>query len=136
MAKNGKTLISRAKPEIKNNFNIGTKKTSDFSIKAEKGAINVIEAIEGQLVTEKAKEEPNISNGYVVSDVDRDVLKISVINRYEESKPSIGFIKNFGIKEGAIASSVAHDSHNIIAVGVSDNDICNAVNLIIQNKGG
>lgn len=136
VAKKGKSLIPRIKPEIKNNFNIGPKKPSDFTIKVEKGRINVIVAIEGQLVTEKAKEEPNISNGYVVSDVDRDILKISVVNRYKETKPSVAFIKNFGLKEGAIASSVAHDSHNIIAVGVCDEDICDAVNLIVENKGG
>jgi adenine deaminase len=61
---------------------------------------------------------------------------MTVVNRYKNSKPSIAFIKNFGIKEGAIASSVGHDSHNIIAIGVSDEDLCKAVNLIIANKGG
>jgi len=98
--------------------------------------INVIVAIDGQLITEKSKEKPKVSNGYAVSDVDRDILKIVVVNRYKKAKPSVAFIKNFGLKEGAIASSVAHDSHNIIAVGVSDEDICRAVNLIVKNKGG
>jgi len=136
VAKKGKSLIPRSKPEIKNNFNISQKKPSDFAIQAEKGKINVIVAVEGQLVTEKSKEEPNISNGFVVSDVDSDILKISVVNRYKQSKPSVGLIKNFGLKKGAIASSVTHDSHNIIAVGVSDKDICDAVNLIVENNGG
>ena len=136
VANKGNCLIQRIKPEIKNNFNISPKKPIDFAIKAENGKINVIEAIEGQLITNKIRKEPLISNGNVVSNVDENILKITVINRYKESKPSIGFIKNFGLKEGAIASSVAHDSHNIIAVGVNDDDICNAVNMIIKNKGG
>lgn len=136
VAGKGKSFIPRTKPEIKNNFNIGLKKPSDFAIKTETGKINVIVAVEGQLVTEKSKEKPKVSNGYAVSDVDRDILKIVVVNRYKEAKPSVAFIKNFGLKEGAIASSVAHDSHNIIAVGVSDEDICRAVNLIVKNKGG
>ena len=136
VARKGKSLISKIKPKIKNNFKISIKKPSDFSIKASKQKINVIVAIEGQLITEKSIEEPIVSNGYIASDPKRDLLKITVVNRYKKSKPSVAFIKNFGIKDGAIASSVAHDSHNIIAVGVSDKDICNAVNLIIKDKGG
>ena len=72
----------------------------------------------------------------MVSNTNSDILKITVVNRYKDEKPSVAFIKNFGLKEGAIASSVGHDSHNIIAVGVSDEMICKAVNLIIENKGG
>jgi len=136
VANKGNSLIHRMKPEIKNNFNISPKKPIDFAIKAKNGKINVIEAIEGQLITNKIRKESLISNGNVVSNVDEDILKVTVINRYKESKPSVGFIKNFGLNEGAIASSVAHDSHNIIAVGVNDDDICNAVNMIIKNKGG
>jgi adenine deaminase len=136
VARKGKSQISRIKPEIKNNFNISLKEPSHFAIRAKRGKINVIITVEGQLVTEKVEEEPKISKGYVVSSVDKDILKIVVVNRYKNAKPSIAFIKNFGLKKGAIASSVAHDSQNIIAVGVSDKDICTAVNLIIQNKGG
>lgn len=136
VAKNGKTNIIRIEPKIKNNFNIGVKKPHDFKIKAKKGKINVIKAIEGQLITEKAKETPKTSGDQVISDIKRDILKITVVNRYKETRPSAGFIKNFRLKEGAIASSVAHDSHNIIAVGINDKYICKAVNLIIKNKGG
>lgn len=136
VAKDGNSLVSRIKPEIKSNFNIGPTKPSDFAVKSKGGMINAIVAIDGQLLTEKSKEKPKVSNGYAVSDVDRDILKITVVNRYKKAKPSVAFIKNFGLKEGAIASSVAHDSHNIIAVGVSDEDICRAVNLIVKNKGG
>jgi adenine deaminase len=136
VAKDGNSLVSRIKPEIKSNFNISPTKPSDFAVKSKGEMINVIVSIDGQLITEKSKENPKISNGHAVSDIDRDILKIVVVNRYKEAKPSVAFIKNFGLKEGAIASSVAHDSHNIIAVGVSDEDICRAVNLIVKNKGG
>jgi adenine deaminase len=77
-----------------------------------------------------------VINNYIVSDTKRDILKIVVINRYKDLSPSIGFVKNFGLKKGALGSSVAHDSHNIISVGVNDIDICRAVNIIIKNKGG
>jgi adenine deaminase len=98
--------------------------------------MNVIVAIEGQIFTQKTKEKPKIIDNYVISDIDKDVLKIVVINRYKKVKTAIAFIKNFGLKDGAIASSVSHDSHNIIAVGVTDEYICKAVNLVIKNKGG
>ena len=98
--------------------------------------IKVIEVIEGQLVTNELKEKAKTENGYWVSDIENDILKINVINRYADSKPAIGFIKNFGLKKGAIASSVAHDSHNIIAVGVNDRDLCEVVNALIKSKGG
>ncbi|MDP5139178.1 MAG: adenine deaminase, partial [Spirosomaceae bacterium] len=71
-----------------------------------------------------------------ISDTDRDILKIVVVNRYTDAPPAVAFIHDFGLKEGAIASSVAHDSHNIIAVGVTDEDIIEAINLIIEHKGG
>ena len=72
----------------------------------------------------------------VVSDLENDILKIAVVNRYNEAPPAVAFIKNFGLKQGAIASTVGHDSHNIIAVGVDDYAICRAVNLLIEAKGG
>ena len=77
-----------------------------------------------------------IENGKVISDPENDILKIVVLNRYTPSKPSIGFIKNFGLKKGAIASTVAHDSHNIIAVGTNDYSILKAMQLLIEKKGG
>ena len=72
----------------------------------------------------------------MVSDPGRDLLKMIVLNRYQPGKPAIAFIRNFGLKRGAIASSVAHDSHNIVAVGACDEDIVRAVNLLIAHKGG
>jgi adenine deaminase len=80
--------------------------------------------------------KPTIVDGYIVPDIEKDVLKITVVNRYQDSQPAVAFIKNIGLKSGAIASSVAHDSHNIIAVGTSDEYICQAVNLLIEAKGG
>ena len=98
--------------------------------------IPVIEALDGQLITNKLMCRPKQVNGYMVSDTDRDILKIVVVNRYTDAPIAMAFIKNFGLKEGAIASSVAHDSHNIVAVGVDDDSICKAVNLVIEQKGG
>ena len=98
--------------------------------------IRVIEALDGELVTNNIEADSLIVDGNLVSNTATDVLKMTVVNRYKNETPSLAFIKNFGIKEGAIASSVGHDSHNIIAIGVSDEAICKAVNLIIKNKGG
>ena len=119
-----------------NNFNCKTKRVEDFEITSSAKKIRVIEALEGQLVTNELIEETLIENGNLVSNIKDDILKMTVVNRYDDSKPALAFIKNFGLKEGAIASSVGHDSHNIIAVGVSDEAICQAVNLIIEHKGG
>ena len=114
---------------------IEKKRVYDFRLPSRKGKINIIEAIDGQIITDKSITTPHRENGNVVSDVERDVLKIAVVNRYKEAKAAIGFVKNYGLKKGALAPSIAHDSHNIIAVGVTDDDICLAVNLIIENKG-
>jgi adenine deaminase len=119
-----------------NNFNCNKKLISDFRIESSAKQIRVIEALEGQLVTNEITEDSLIENGNLVSNTEKDILKMVVVNRYQNQKPAIAFVKNFGLKEGAIASSVGHDSHNIIAVGVSDEAICKAVNLIIKNKGG
>jgi len=119
-----------------NKFNALPKENSDFNIPAISNEIPVIEVIDGQLITRKLMARPMIMDGLFVSDVKNDIIKISVINRYENARPVVAFVKNFGLKKGAIASSVAHDSHNIIVVGVSDQDICKAVNRIINEKGG
>jgi adenine deaminase len=136
VAKNGKSFIASIPFETPNNFNIGSKIITDFEIESSTEKIRVIEALEGQLITNEIHEKPLIQNGKIVSDTENDILKIAVVNRYQNAKPAIAFIKNFGLKKGAIASSVAHDSHNIVAVGTSDEEICNAVNLIIENTGG
>ena len=136
VAKAGKAIFNKAKTEKINNFNIKKLNPSDFALNSTAEKMNVIVAIDGQIFTEKTKEKPKFKNGNIVTDLNKDILKISVINRYKKTKPAIAFIKNFGLKDGAIASSVSHDSHNIIAVGVTDEYICKAVNMIIKNKGG
>jgi adenine deaminase len=95
-----------------------------------------IEALDGQLITNKIFVTPKIINKQMMSDVENDILKIVAINRYKNSPIAKAFIKNFGLKKGAIASSVAHDSHNIVAVGIDDKSICKAVNFVIKNRGG
>jgi adenine deaminase len=133
-----KSKITVPSVEIVNNFNTESISIDDILLPATKDcSINVIVASDGELLTESMLTAPNISNGNMVSDIGRDLLKIVVVNRYEKGvRPSVAFIHGFGLKRGAIASSVAHDSHNIIAVGVTDDDIVNAINIVIKNKGG
>ncbi|MEZ4797678.1 MAG: adenine deaminase [Flavobacteriaceae bacterium] len=130
------TFVRPIEFEIPNNFKTLEKIVSDFKVKSSTKKIRVIEALEGQLVTNELIESATIINENLVSNTENDILKIVLVNRYQNQKPAIAFIKNFGLKEGAIASSVGHDSHNIIAVGVSDEAICKAVNLVIKHKGG
>ena len=136
VAKNGESFVKSVDFEVLNNFKTDKKKVEDFAIKSLAQKIRVIEVLDGELVTNQIEAESFIENGNLVSNIKKDILKMTVVNRYQNSEPSIAFIKNFGLKEGAIASSVGHDSHNIIAVGVSDEAICKAVNLIIKNRGG
>lgn len=132
----GKTTIARVKAANPNHFNIGPKKPEEFAIAAASDKIRVIQAIEGQLITHAAILPAKISDHHYVSDTAQDILKLTVVNRYEEAKPAVAFIQNFGLKKGAIASCIAHDSHNIIAVGCTDEEICAAVNLLIEHRGG
>ena len=136
VAKNGESFVKFVDFEVLNNFNTDKKEVADFRFESSSEKIKVIEALEGELVTNQIEVSSLIVDGNLVSNTTTDILKMTVVNRYKNEKPAIAFIKNFGIKEGAIASSVGHDSHNIIALGVSDEAICKAVNLIIKNKGG
>ena len=136
IAEKGKTLIPRIENKLINNFNTSLKKPADFQIPAKGPKVRVIEALDGQLITPEISGKILIKDGLAESNPEEDILKITVVNRYEDAAPAVAFIKNFGLKSGAIASSVGHDSHNIIAVGVDDESICRAVNLIIAAKGG
>lgn len=138
VAANGKTLIPPVPISPVNQFSCELKTPPAFSVPGQgtTAAVRVIEALEGQLITNSITAQVPVKNGELVSDTDNDVLKIAVVNRYRNEAPAIGFIKNFGLKQGAIASTVAHDSHNIIAVGVSDERICEAVNELIRCQGG
>jgi adenine deaminase len=152
VAENGKTLIKSIKPGEKrnaaiNNFSCSPKQTSDFvfetpHLNSANGhntqksiTIPVIEALDGQLITNRIELSVD-ADKKIVSDTKSDILKIAVINRYSDAVMAKALIKNFGLKKGAIASSVAHDSHNIVVVGVDDETMCRAVNLIIGEKGG
>lgn len=136
VANKGQSFVEHVDFEVLNNFDTDKKQVSDFEFHSASEKIRVIEALDGELVTNEIEVDSLIKDGNLVSNIESDVLKMTVVNRYKNAEPSIAFIKNFGLKEGAIASSVGHDSHNIIAVGVSDEAICKAVNLLIENKGG
>lgn len=137
VAENGKSLIAPQPSGIINNFSCAPRSPQDFTVTATSVEdIPVIESLDGQLITHKLLVKPKIQNGNIVTDTDNDILKIVVVNRYFNAPVVIAFIKNFGLKHGALASSVAHDSHNIVAVGVDDDSLCKAVNLIIEQKGG
>jgi adenine deaminase len=136
VAENGKSLIPRIKNEVINNFSTSLKTPTDFQISGLGEKVRVIEALDGQLITPEVEGKIILKNGLAESNPDQDILKITVVNRYKNAPPAIAFIKNFGLKSGAIASSVGHDSHNIIAVGMDDASICSAVNLLIEAKGG
>lgn len=136
VAENGQTLISSIKNETMNHFHTSPKREEDFAIKGSGGTIQVIQALDGELITNKLEAQAKVDQGNLISDVEQDILKLAVVNRYSDAPLALAFIKGFGLKQGALASCIAHDSHNIIAVGVKDEDICRAVNAIIENKGG
>jgi len=118
VAEHGKSCIVYQPPQIVDNFHAAEKSVSDFFLPARNRKINVIEAIVGQVITGRLIATTIIVDGNAVSDPDRDILKIAVINRYKESRVMIGFTQDIGLENGAIASSIAHDSHNIIVAGV------------------
>ena len=136
VAEKGQSFIESIPFEKPNNFNVSPKSIDDFRIEGTSKNIRVIEALDGELITNEIHSSAILKKGNLISDVESDILKMAVVNRYQDVKPSVAFIKNFGLKKGAIASSVAHDCHNIVVIGTSDEEICSAVNLIIENKGG
>lgn len=136
VANEGKSNIISVSEKVVNHFDCQLVSEKDMEVFADSTQVQVIEAMDGQLITHKLMKELKITDGKLQSDVDQDILKLVVVNRYHPAKPAIAFVKNFGLKQGAIASSVAHDSHNIIAVGVDDTEIVKAINLVIKSKGG
>jgi adenine deaminase len=139
VAENGHTKIASVKSSAINNFSCSKKSSQDFEVRYtnhDSLGIPAIEALDGQLITNKSRFMPLRDNGNIVSDIEHDILKIVVVDRYKDAPVSKAFIRNFGLKSGALASSVAHDSHNVVAVGVNDESICEAVNMIIDNSGG
>ena len=136
VAERGETKIERIEPVVVNRFHGSTRSVEEFRIEAQSSRINAIEAIDGQLITKCRVVDARVVDGQAVSDPERNLLKMVVVNRYEPAPPAVAFVQNFGLTRGAIASSVAHDSHNVIAVGASDEDLCKAVNLVLQAGGG
>ncbi len=146
VAENGESKIKTKKCDAINQFNCSKKKAEDYCYMLDKWGneenieqVYVIEALEGQLITNKLFMPVSLlSDGksFLQSNIEEDILKIVVVNRYNDAPVAKSFIKNFGLKKGAIASSVAHDSHNIVAVGVDDESLCKAINLIIDKQGG
>lgn len=136
VAQNQKSNITTKPFYNINKFNCTPITAQQLAIKSSNGKIKVIEAFNRQLITASIIDTVPVVNGFLTTDTIKDILKIVVVNRYFNAPPSVAFIKNFGLKEGAIASCIAHDSHNIVAVGVDDESLAQAINLIIECKGG
>ncbi|GAB3831610.1 adenine deaminase [Hymenobacter jeollabukensis] len=142
VAENGRTLLPTAAHQAPNNFHARPVQPRDFALPAPDDAataatVRAIRCYDGQLITAADPAAVPVQHGQLVPDVANDVLKLTVVNRYEAgAAPAVGFIRGFGVKRGALASSVGHDSHNITAVGCSDEALARAVNLVIEAKGG
>lgn len=149
VARDGRSLLPRQPSKTPNRFKAKPRTVEEFVARVSRpvnaaatdretrATVNVIEALNGQLITRHRRERLRIVNGAVVADPKRGILKIAVVNRYAPRAPvAVGFIRGFGLRAGALASSVAHDSHNVVAVGADDASLCAAVNLVIKARGG
>lgn len=136
VAENGRSLLAPVPFDRPNHFAVTPKTAADFALPATSDRIRVIEALDGQLITHSQIAEAVVVDGSLAADPARDLLKIAVVNRYADRQPAVAFIRGFGLQRGAIASSVGHDSHNILAVGADDEALCRAVNLLIEHRGG
>ncbi len=136
VAENGKCLFNAPAGDTPNAFKARTINPTALEIEAKSDQVRVIKAMEGQLITKAEWYPAPVRNGKVVCDPEKDLLKLAVMNRYKEAAPAVALITGFGLKRGALASTVAHDSHNIIAIGTSDEEIARAINLLVETKGG
>ncbi len=136
VAEDGVSRVERVAVTPHNRFGATAKSVEEFHVPARGRLVRVIEALDGQLVTNELHLPAREEAGGLVSDVAADVLKIAVVNRYADAPVAVGFVRGFGLKAGALASTVAHDSHNIVAVGTTDADLCRAVNALVEAKGG
>lgn len=136
MASNGTCSLPLKNHPVINNFSTSPKSPDDFLLPGNGTTVRVIEAIDGQIVTGQSIAETRNIGGYLEADPSKDILKITLVNRYDNTKPAVAFIKNFKLQQGAIASTVAHDSHNIIAVGTDNESLATAVNALIDHRGG
>ena len=131
-------LFDVEETEFKNTFDVSKKESEDFEISCDEPSadVNVIRCFNGELITEAESATLETKNGFVQPDLEEDILKIAVVERYGGNSIANGFITGFNLKKGAIASSVAHDSHNIVVVGTNTKDMAKAVNCLIDNEGG
>lgn len=141
VARDGQSLLPKSLSPRANKFHTSPKQAADFRIPAPDPAatvqaVRVIEALDGQIVTGAGTAPAPVTDGQLAADPAHDLLKIAVVNRYADVPPAVAFVRGFGLRHGAIASSVAHDCHNIVAVGASDEDLARAVNLLVENEGG
>ncbi|MDA0293902.1 MAG: adenine deaminase [Verrucomicrobia bacterium] len=146
VARGGQSLLPRSKSPRVNHFQATAKVASDFALPAPAAAsdpasssplrIRVIEALDGQIITGAGEAEALLRDGQIVANPGQDILKIVVVNRYKDAPPAVALVRGVGLKSGAIASSVAHDCHNIVAIGTSDEDLARVINLLIENEGG
>jgi len=136
VAENGRSCMPYRKEEACNRFHAVPIQPADLQVFDMGKSVKVISCMEGNLITNTIMATPKVVDGNMVSDTTRDILKIVVLNRYAPSRPAVGFINHFGLKRGAIATSVAHDSHNIVAVGCSDEEIARAINMLVLTQGG
>lgn len=136
VAERGKSILPDFQYEKPNHFVASKISEKDLAVVATDGKLQVIKAFDGELLTSRLLLEPKVADGKVESDISADILKLTVINRYQPESPAFAFINGFGLKKGALASTVAHDSHNIICVGTNDTDMVCAINALILNKGG
>jgi adenine deaminase len=133
--KNGIVKFEYLPGKAINRFNCSVVKNENIAVKTAGKTVRVIEAFEGELITKQVLI-PAWSGNLLDADISKDILKIVVKDRYSDAPPAVGFIRGFGLKRGAFASSIAHDSHNIIAVGTNDADILSSINRIVELKGG
>ena len=129
-------LFSKVTATPINQFNCTTKQAKDFEIQTNANHARVIHALDGEIITKELITHITTEKGRLLADTKKDILTITVINRYEDAPPVSALIHGFGLSHGAIASCVGHDTHNIIAVGCDANSLAKAVNIIIENRGG
>jgi len=136
VAQNGEPLIPATESDCPNCWAAVPVNAEAFALPARSSTIRVIGANDGQLITEHLILDAPIRDGNYVPDTERDILLLAVVNRYQAAPPAVGFVHGFGLKQGALASSVAHDSHNIIAVGASADELATAINALVDCGGG
>jgi Adenine deaminase len=139
VAREGKALFNVKPTMTEDTFHLPTIKPSDFEINSGSGGnstVRVIKVVEDQLLTEESEANLEVVDGTLKADLEQDILKIAVVERYGHNQVANGFVNGFDLDKGAIASSVAHDSHNIIVVGTSSEDMAIAVNTLRNNRGG